>query len=72
MKRTYSKEFKEKACELVIKDGIKHAVVAEKMGISHIMLYRWIDEYQTYGEEAFVFMPLRLKILILLIAICIA
>lgn len=54
MKRTYSKEFKEKACELVIKDGIKHAVVAEKMGISHIMLYRWIDEYQTYGEEAFV------------------
>ena len=54
MKRTYSKEFKEKACELVIKDGIKHAVVAEKMGISHIMLYRWIDEYQTYGEKAFV------------------
>ena len=54
MKRTYSKEFKEKACELVIKDGIKHAVLAEKMGISHIMLYRWIDEYQTYGEEAFV------------------
>lgn len=54
MKRTYSKEFKEKACELVIKDGIKHAVVAEKMGISHIMLYRWIDEYQTYGKEAFV------------------
>ena len=54
MKRTYSKEFKEKACELVIKDRIKHAVVAEKMGISHIMLYRWIDEYQTYGEEAFV------------------
>lgn len=54
MKRTYSKEFKVKACELVIKDGIKHAVVAEKMGISPIMLYRWVDEYETYGEEAFV------------------
>ena len=54
MKRTFSKEFKVKACELVIKDGIKHAVVAEKMGISHIMLYRWIDEYETHGEEAFV------------------
>ena len=54
MKRTFSKEFKVKACELVLKEGIKHAVVAEKMGISHIMLYRWIDEYQIYGEEAFV------------------
>ncbi len=54
MKRTFSKEFKIKACELVIKDGIKHAIVAEKMGINKIMLYRWIDEYETYGAEAFV------------------
>ena len=54
MKRTFSKEFKIKACELVLKEGIKHKVVAEKMGINHIMLYKWIDEYQTYGEEAFV------------------
>ena len=54
MKRTYSKEFKVKACELVLKEGIKHKVVAEKMGINHIMLYKWIDDYQTYGEEAFV------------------
>ena len=54
MKRTFSKEFKVKACELVLKDGIKHAVVAEKMGINHIMLYRWIDEYEAHGEEAFV------------------
>ena len=34
MKRTYSKEFKIAACELVVKDGIKYAVVAEKMGIN--------------------------------------
>ena len=38
MKRTFSKEFKVKACELVLKDGIKHAVVAEKMGINKIGL----------------------------------
>lgn len=54
MKRTYNREFKVKACELVTKDGIKHAEVAEKMGINKIMLYRWIDEYETHGEEAFV------------------
>lgn len=53
MKRTYSKEFKTKACELVIKDEIKHAVV-EKLGINVVMLYRWISEYETYGNEAFV------------------
>ncbi len=54
MKRSYSKEFKEKACELVVKDGIKHAVVAEKLGINKIMLYNWISQYETYGEDAFV------------------
>ena len=54
MKRTYSKDFKIKACELVVKDEIKHAVVAEKMGINKVMLYRWIDEYEIHGEEAFV------------------
>ena len=54
MKRTFSREFKIKACEMVVKDGIKHAVVAEKLGINKIMLYRWIDEYEINGEEAFV------------------
>ena len=54
MKRTYSKEFKIKACELVIKDNIAVAVVAEKFGINHIMLHRWISEYRELGNDAFV------------------
>lgn len=54
MKRTYSKEFKVNACELVLKDGLRVAIVAEKFGISHIMLHRWISEYQEQGEVAFV------------------
>jgi len=54
MKKNYSKEFKEQACELVLKDGIKHAVVAEKFGINAVMLYRWVDQYQTFGNDAFV------------------
>lgn len=53
-KANYTKEFKIKACELVLKDSIKVKTVADKMGINHIMLYRWIDEYKTYGEAAFV------------------
>lgn len=54
MSRKYTKKFKKDACELVIKDGIKVALVSEKFGINNVMLYRWIDEYKTYGEEAFV------------------
>ena len=45
MKRTYSKEFKMKACEFVITDNIAVAVVAEKFGINHVMLHRWVSEY---------------------------
>ncbi len=54
MKRTYSKEFKRKACEFVEKDNIAVSVVAEKFGINHVMLHRWVSEYREYGEEAFV------------------
>lgn len=53
-KRNYTKEFKVQACELVVKENLKVKTVAERMGINHIMLYRWIDDYRTYGEEAFV------------------
>ncbi len=54
MKKTYSKEFKIQACELVKKDGIKPSVVAEKLAINKVMLYRWMDEYETDGADAFV------------------
>ncbi len=54
MKKTYTKEFKIQASKLVIENGIKPKVVAEKFGIHEVMLYRWVTEYQTYGEEAFV------------------
>ncbi len=52
--RTYTRAFKVQACELVLEDGLKVKSVAERMGISHIMLYRWIDDYKTYGDAAFV------------------
>ena len=53
-KVNYTREFKVQACELVLKDGVKVKTVADKMCISNVMLYRWIDEYRTYGDEAFV------------------
>ena len=53
-KVNYTKEFKIQACELVLKDDLKVKEVANKLFINHIMLYRWIDEYKTYGDTAFV------------------
>lgn len=53
-KVNYTREFKVQACELVLKDGVKVKTVADKMSISNVMLYRWIDEYRTYGDVAFV------------------
>ena len=54
MRRTYSRDFKIKVCELVIKENLSTAVVAEKFGIHRIMLHRWVSEYREFGEEAFV------------------
>ena len=50
--RTYTRAFKVQVCEMVLKDGLKVKSEAERMGISHIMLYRWIDDYKTYGDAA--------------------
>lgn len=54
MYKKYSKEMKIKASELVVKDGISVKVVAEKFGINQGIVYRWISEYNEYGEEAFI------------------
>ena len=48
------KEFKVQACELVLQENVKVKIVAERMGINPIMLYKWIDDYKTYGDAAFV------------------
>ena len=52
--RKYTKEFKITACELVLKDHLKTPIVAEKIGIHPVMLYRWVSEYQELEEDAFV------------------
>lgn len=54
MKKTYTKEFKVTACKLVLDDGIKVSVVAEKLSLNPVMLHRWVSEYEEQGDEAFV------------------
>ena len=52
-KRKYSKAFKVSVCEMVLTDKLKPRIVAEKMGLNVVMLYRWVSEYQQNGDQAF-------------------
>ncbi len=49
----YEKEFKVDAVKLVIEQGLKPRIVSERLGIAGTKLYRWIEEYRRYGDEAF-------------------
>ena len=39
---------------MVLKDGMKHAEAAERLGINKILLYQWTSAYETNGEKVFV------------------
>ena len=54
MAKNYTREFKIQICKLVIEDNLKPKVVAEQFGLSYVMVYRWVNEYKTYGDQAFV------------------
>ena len=52
--RKYTRDFKVEVCKLIIEDNIKLQVVADKFSLNQVMVYRWVDEYKTYGNDAFV------------------
>lgn len=54
MARKYTREFKNEVCKLIVEDNIKLQIVAEKFSLNQVMLYRWVDEYKTFGSDAFV------------------
>lgn len=51
--KTYTKEFKIAACELVLKQGEKPVEISRKLGINTTMLHRWVAEYRADGADAF-------------------
>lgn len=54
MKRKFDKAFKTEICKLIIDQNIPVADVSKNYGISVQVIYRWIDEYKTYGEDSFI------------------
>lgn len=49
----FTKQYKIDAVRLVKEQGLSVKIVAERMAINKTVLYRWISEYETYGEESF-------------------
>jgi len=52
-RRNFSKEYKLQATKQVIKEGKRITEVSESLGITEQTIYRWLREYDKYGEEAF-------------------
>ena len=53
MRRSYDKQFKIAAVKLVQEDDMSVADAAKALSIHYNSLYRWISEYEEYGESAF-------------------
>ena len=52
-RRSYDKQFKMAAVKLVLEENMTVAEVAKELSIHYNSLYRWISEYEEYGESAF-------------------
>lgn len=52
--KNYTKELKEQACKLVVEKNIPVRIVAEKLSVRVQLLYKWLNQYESYGQEAFV------------------
>lgn len=52
-RRSYDRQFKIAAVKLVLEDNMSVASVAKELSIHYNSLYRWISEYEEYGESAF-------------------
>ena len=52
-RKTFDKQFKIAAVKLVIEDNMTVSEVSKELSIHYNTLYRWISEYEEYGESAF-------------------
>ena len=51
-RRKFNKEFKVAAAKLVLDDELPVSQVAQQLSVHPNSLYRWVNEYEKYGESA--------------------
>lgn len=52
-RRTYDRQFKLEAVKLIENEQFSVAEVARELNIHPNSIYRWVGEYEAYGENAF-------------------
>lgn len=52
-RRKFNREYKMTAVKLIIDDELPVKHVAEQLQVHANSLYRWVQEYEKYGESAF-------------------
>lgn len=52
--RSYDREFKVTICKMVLEDNIPITDIGKQYSINIQIIYRWVNEYKTYGDDAFV------------------
>jgi transposase len=52
-RRSYDRQFKIAAVKLVLEDDMSVSEVAKELSVHYNTLYRWISEYEEYGESVF-------------------
>ena len=52
-RKSYDKQFKIAAVKLILEEVVPVSVVAKELEIHQNTLYRWVNEYEEYGESAF-------------------
>lgn len=52
--KMYTRDFKIQVCKLVLDKNKPVPQLAKAVNVPSHTIYRWIKEYQDYGEEAFV------------------
>lgn len=52
-RRCYDRQFKMAAVKLVLEDALSVSEIAKELSVHYNSLYRWISEYEEYGESAF-------------------
>ena len=52
-RKTFTKEFKQEAVQLLEQGDRSPADIARELGINRNQLYKWQEQFQAKGEEAF-------------------
>lgn len=53
VRKSYDRQFKIAAVKLVTEENMPVSEAAKELSVHYHSLYRWISEYEEYGESAF-------------------